>query len=406
MRIAYLITQYPKESHTFIRREIAALEALGVAVERIALRGWRGALPDALDRAERERTRYVLRSGAGGLVAALVRALCASPARFLGALCLALRMARGAERALPYHLAYLAEACVVARWMRAAGASHLHAHFGANSAEVAMLVNALGGRPYSFTVHGPHEFDRPLFIGLGEKVRRSAFVVAVSSFGRSQLYRWIDHRDWAKVKVIHCGLDAAYASAPARSPSGARRLACIGRLAEEKGQLLLVEAAASLAARGVAFELVLIGDGEQRSRVEALIARHGLQDRVSITGWLSGERVREELLACAALVLPSFAEGLPVALMEAMALRRPVLTTYVAGIPELVQPGETGWLFPAGSVSALAGAIEDFLSRPPAELRAMGEAARARVLARHSAGQGASRLAALFRQSAGATASV
>jgi glycosyltransferase involved in cell wall biosynthesis len=262
-----------------------------------------------------------------------------------------------------------------------------------------MLVHALGGPPYSFTVHGPHEFDRPLFIGLGEKVRRSAFVVAVSSFGRSQLYRWIDHGDWSKVKVIHCGVDATFAAAEASALPEAPRLVCVGRLSAEKGQLLLVEAAARLAAKGIRFDLVLVGDGELRAELEELIARHRLAGQVRITGWVSGERVREELLAARALVLPSFAEGLPVALMEAMALRRPVLTTYVAGIPELVRAGENGWLFPAGSVSALASAFEDFFARSGEELSAMGEAARRRVLERHSDHVGAARLAALFRES-------
>jgi glycosyltransferase involved in cell wall biosynthesis len=146
--------------------------------------------------------------------------------------------------------------------------------------------------------------------------------------------------------------------------------------------------------------LVLAGDGEMRSEVEALIAKHGLGKLVRITGWISSERVREEILAARGLVLPSFAEGLPVVIMEAMALRRPVLTTYVAGIPELVIPGENGWLFPAGDVDALAAAMADFLSRSADELRIMGEAAHARVLERHSIDIEAAKLAGFFRQSA------
>jgi glycosyltransferase involved in cell wall biosynthesis len=157
-----------------------------------------------------------------------------------------------------------------------------------------------------------------------------------------------------------------------------------------------VEAAARLAARGVRFELVLVGDGELRGALEALIARHGLGARVRITGWLGSGEVRQELLAARGLVLPSFAEGLPVALMEAMALRRPVLTSAVAGIPELVSAGENGWLIPAGDVEALATALEDFLSRAPEELSAMGDAARRRVLQRHCVDREAAKLGALF----------
>lgn len=221
----------------------------------------------------------------------------------------------------------------------------MHAHFGTNSTEVVMLANVLGGPAYSFTVHGPEEFDKPQFLHMGEKVRRAAFVAAVSSYGRSQLYRWVAHEHWGKVKVVHCGLERGFHDvAPVNVPC-APRLVCVGRLCEQKGQLLLLEAAHRLAAQSIDFELVLAGDGEMREEIGALIARHGLQAQVRITGWISSAQVREEILAARALVLPSFAEGLPVVIMEAMALRRPVLTTYVAGIPELVRPGENGWLF-------------------------------------------------------------
>jgi glycosyltransferase involved in cell wall biosynthesis len=133
-----------------------------------------------------------------------------------------------------------------------------------------------------------------------------------------------------------------------------------------------------------------------RAEVEAMVARHGLAKQVRVAGSISTELLREELLNSRGLVLASFAEGLPMVIMEAMALRRPVLTTYVAGIPELVRPGETGWLFPAGSIEALTAAMEDCLSRPVDELRAMGEAGHARALARHSVETQAAQLAALF----------
>ena len=145
-----------------------------------------------------------------------------------------------------------------------------------------------------------------------------------------------------------------------------------------------MEAAARLHAKGIKLDIVLAGDGPLRSEIEAAIKRHGLGDAVRITGWIPSDRVREEILAARALVLPSFAEGLPVVIMEAMALHRPVLSTFVAGIPELVRSGENGWLFPAGSVDELAAAMEDCLSKSVAEMRRMGDAAHERVIARHS----------------------
>lgn len=398
LRIAYFINQYPKVSHSFIRREILALERQDIEVLRIALRGWDAELVDAEDRHERTRTRYVLQEGLTGLLLAVLRTLVTAPGRFFSALALASRMSRRADRPLPYHLVYLAEACCMLPWLRSFGATHMHAHFGINSAEIVMLAHALGGPSYSFTVHGTEVFDKPQFLGIGEKIRRSAFVVAVSSHGRGQLYRWVEHGQWPKVKVVHCGLEPAfYDVAPVAVPARPR-LICVGRLSDEKGQLLLIEAAHRLAAKGIELDFVLAGDGEMRAEVQALIEKLGLSKRVRITGWISSNQVREEILAAQGLVLPSFAEGLPVVIMEAMALRRPVLATYVGGIPELVRPGENGWLFPAGSVDALIAAIEDFLAKPASALQEMGDAAYRRVIERHCIDTEAAKLAELFRK--------
>jgi colanic acid/amylovoran biosynthesis glycosyltransferase len=395
LRIAYFINQYPKVSHSFIRREILALERQGFEVQRIALRGWQGALPDEEDRQEQKITRYVLRQGLWGLLLPTLRTMLRSPVRFVAALTLAGKMARDSDRSWPYHLVYVAEACRILEWSVELDVERIHAHFGTNSAEVAMFTRALGGPPYSFTVHGPDEFLRPM--GMEEKIRRSAFVVAISSFGRSQLYLRSGHRDWPKIKVVHCGLDKSFYEVDSPATPTSQRLICVGRLCEAKGQLLLIEAAATLAGKGVSFELVLAGDGPTRGEIEKLVDKYGLGERVRITGWISGGEVRREILAARALVLPSFAEGLPVVIMEAMALRRPVLSTYVAGIPELVRPGEDGWLFPAGSVEELASAMQDCLSRPLEDLERLGDAGRRRVLARHSVDTEAGKLAQLFR---------
>jgi colanic acid/amylovoran biosynthesis glycosyltransferase len=285
-------------------------------------------------------------------------------------------------------------------WLKSFGAGHVHAHFGTNSAEVVMLARELGGPPFSFTVHGPEEFDKPQFIGLGEKIRRSSFVVAISSFGRSQLYRWVEQPHWHKVKVVHCGLEKAFHAVPTRPVPSVARLVCVGRLCEQKGQLLLMEAADILARNHVAFELVLAGDGEMRPEIEELIEQYGLQDRVRITGWISSAQVREEILSARGLILPSFAEGLPVVIMEALALSRPVLTTYVAGIPELVCHGENGWLFSAGSVQDLADAMQAYLALPDNSIEKMGAAGYRRVIERHSVDTEAAKLAIYFSESA------
>ena len=401
MKVAYLVNQYPKVSHTFIRREIAALERHGATVLRYALRGWDAEVVDPEDRAELGRTHYLLYGGLLPLLGALVATLVTMPRRFALALVLALRMSRRADRSWPYHLVYLAEACALVRSLRRhGGADQLHAHFGTNAAEVAMLAGLLGGPPFSFTVHGPEEFDKPQALHLACKARDAAFVAAVSSYGRSQLYRWLPVADWPKVQVVHCGLESAFHAVPVQAPTEAPRLVCIGRLCEQKGQLLLVRAAARLRRAGVPLQLVLAGDGELRPAIEALVRECGIERDVEITGWVDADRVRREILAARALVLPSFAEGLPVVLMEAMALRRPVISTFVAGIPELVRPGVDGWLVPAGDEAALVAAMRDCLSAAPATLEAMGLSAHERVLQRHSIDVEAAKLAALFCQPA------
>jgi len=364
---------------------------------RIAIREWQPELLDKENQPERERTRYVLDEGATALAIALLRLAVTRPIRFIKALALAIRMGYRGDRPLPVHFIYLAEACCIVPWLRAAGIEHLHAHFGTNPAEVAMLVHALGGPTWSFTVHGPKEYDNVELFGLAEKIRRCDFVVAISSYGRSQLYRLVDHQHWPKVRVIHCGLERSYFTPDVSPPPTARRLVCVGRLCEQKGQLLLVEAAHRLAARGVDFELVLAGDGELRSEIETLIGRYRLENQVRITGWISGEEVGRQLLAARALVLPSFAEGLPIVIMEAMALKRPVISTFVAGIPELVVPGEHGWLAPAGDVEALVEIMRSCLDMPGETMAQMGEAARQRVIERHSVETEALKLGKLFQ---------
>lgn len=398
MTIAYLMNQYPLTSLSFIRREIAALEAGGLPVLRYTMRAYRGALVDPADEAERGRVRTVLGVGAVGLLRALLATMVRRPSAFARAMGLAMRVGRVSEVGLVKHAIYLAEACVLLGWLDAAGVAHLHAHFGTNAATVAMLCRELGGPPYSITVHGSEEFDSPRALALGEKVRRSAFAVVISEFTRSQLCRWAGHADWPKIRIVRCGVDRAFFDAERTPIPGAPRLVCVGRIVEQKGQLLLVEVVARLRDEGVDCEVILVGDGPMRGEVERLVARLGLGDRVRLLGSLDNAEVRRVVLDARALVLPSFAEGLPVVVMEALALGRPVICTYVGGIPELVEPGVSGWLVPASSADALAAAIREAIAAPTDRLEAMGRAGSARAAARHNIDTEAARLAGHFAE--------
>ena len=399
LKVAYLVNQYPHVTHTFIRREIVALEAQGVTVERFSIRRPPVNPVDAGDLSELKKTRTVLGRGAAArlLAAASVTAL-GAPGAFWKALRGAIRLGRRSERGVLRHLVYLAEACVLRRWMKQdPDIVHLHAHFGTNSTAVAMLTRLLGGPRYSFTVHGPEEYDHPGELSLREKIHHAAAVVGVSDFGRSQLYRWIPYQQWSKVNVVHCGVDAAFLAAGPQPISDNHRMVCVGRLAPQKGQFLILDALAAVAAAGVAFEMVLAGDGPMRSVIEQRIHDLGLGASVRITGWVSNDVVRNEILSARVILMPSFAEGLPVALMEALALGRPAVTTYVAGIPELVKDRVNGWLIPAGAREALVAAIKEALSTPAAQLAAMGRAGATAVAERHDVNREAAKLAKLFR---------
>lgn len=396
MKIAFLVHYYPKVSHSFIRREIAALEAMGISVARFSIRSCASELVDPADLLELEQTKVVLGVGLIRLFLGLLHVALTKPIRFIQALGLTFKIGLGSDRGILRNLVYLAEACVLLEWLSDLEISHLHAHFGINPTAVAMLCHVLGGPAYSFTVHGPKEFDSATSLALSEKINRAAFVVAISSFGKSQLYRWCDRDQWSKIHVVHCGLDKTFLNAVYQPIPDKPQLVCVGRLCEQKGQLLLVEAAGQLAAEGVEFKLILVGDGPLRSQIEAVIAQLGIEDKIEITGWASNSEVQRHILSSRAMVLPSFAEGLPVVIMEALALGRPVISTYVAGIPELVEPGFCGWLVAPGSVEALTTAMRTALELPVAELEQMGKIGVQRVAQHHDATQEARKLAMLF----------
>jgi len=399
VKIGYILNTYPSPSQSFIRREMRALERRGVAVQRFAMRPFEGDLPDPQDREEKAATDYVLAKGLGALIWSVFTMGLQNPVRIYKALFLALQASRGSEAGLFKHLIYFLEAAYVAGQVTAQGIDRLHAHFGTNAATVAMLVAEITGKPFSFTVHGPEEFDKPAALALKTKLEKADFTVAISSYGRSQLCRLVDYRVWPRIKVVHCGIEPQhYDSARPLPITRPITLVNIGRFVEQKGQLILVEAMAEVARRGVEVKLKLVGDGPLRRPLERAIAQSGLGHRIELTGWLDEAGVRRELENAHALVLPSFAEGLPMVVMEAMVSARPCIATWVAGTPELMQDGRTGWLVPAGDAMALAEAITELATCPEDKLKRMATTARARVLVRHNIDTEAAKLAALFTQ--------
>lgn len=396
MKIAYLINQYPKVSHSFIRREILALESLGVNIKRFSVRKIADELVDDEDKKELLKTRFILELGITGLLLYLLRVILFQPLNFIKALIITLKIGYRSERGVVINLIYLAEACVLSFWLKQEEIRHIHAHFGTNSTTVAMLTSLLGNFSYSFTIHGPEEFDKPSAIALSEKIKRATFVVTISNYGKSQVYRWCDYQDWQKIHVIHCGLDKKFIQAEITPIPSENNLVCVGRLCPQKGQLLLLNAIARLKQKGIICQLTLVGDGELRQEIEILAEKLHIKSQINITGWASSDEVKMKINEAKLMVMPSFAEGLPVVIMESLALVRPVVSTYVAGIPELVVENESGWLCFAGDVESLTEKLEKALSLSPEKLNQIGIMGKKKVKYNHDIETEAKKLKNLF----------
>jgi glycosyltransferase involved in cell wall biosynthesis len=395
--IAYLTSQYGRSGDTFIRGEIEQLRTLGFTVHTFSIRTpSKDEMVSEAVRRERHTTEDLLGAGLTFLIGSTLVLAISRPLHLARALHLAIRIGTPGLRGRLWPIAYLLEAGLLARRMQSKGIKHLHNHIGQNSAAVAMLASVLSDIPYSLTVHGPTEFDIPMMLALDEKIGRSKFTVSISSFGRSQLMRWCATKHWNKIHVVRCGLLNEFKSAITTDVPDVGRFVYTARLVKDKGHLLLLEAIARLSKQGIKVELDLIGDGPLRSSIENAIVKRGLESHVRILGNRSSGEVRQIIESSRGFVSSSFAEGLPVALMEAMALARPVISTNVGAISELIEHRKHGWLVPAGSIDELAAALRAVLETPVERLCVIGREGRDRVLQLHDAGRETLKLALLI----------
>jgi colanic acid/amylovoran biosynthesis glycosyltransferase len=405
-RLAYLMSHYPAISHAFVLREVQHVRAAGLDVQTMSIhRAREQDLLSAADRRAAATTYSVLPTSAGRLALAHVDALARSPRRYLSTLALAMRTGTPGARERLWHLFYFAEAMILLRHCRRAGIAHIHAQFADSATDVAMLVTyyrrgkRVGGQEcsWSLAVHGSVEFYNVARHALASKLARARFAVAISDFGRSQLMTLAPSERWQHIHVVRCGVDPRVYVPPPERPGSDRRVEIlfVGRLLHGKGLSLLFEAIAELRRRELEVSASIVGDGPARGELQAVARRLGLSDHVRFLGAVGQDDLRQLYSGADIFCLPSFAEGIPVVAIEAMAMELPVVTTRIMGIPELVTDGTEGLLVPPGRVDPLTEALER-LVRAPEERRQMGRAARRKVEREYDVARSAKRLQAVL----------
>ena len=388
LRVGYIMTHYPRVTQTFISGEIDAIEHAGASVHTFAMNA-----PSVSDLAAPGAARRVARTTY--LKARPLRALMAlsrqtlrHPIGTARVAAMALASAGASPRRMIRRMAHLAQAALVAETSLRHKLNYLHAHFGLAPATIAWLASALGsvgGRqlPFGFTIHGFHDFVDAAESRLDLKARDAAHLFCVSDFTRSQLCCVTNPELWPRFKVMRCGIDlSAFTYRNPRQSGALPTVIAVGRLSPEKGFDVLIEALATLKREGTPQRLVLVGDGPLRVSLEAAAGKAGITDLVEFAGELTPVEVRTRLAGADLFCLPSFSEGLPISIMEAMAAGVPVVTTSIAGIPELAEAGVTALTVPPARPDALAEALRQLAADPKLRLR-LAKAARRRVEEQH-----------------------
>jgi glycosyltransferase involved in cell wall biosynthesis len=384
MRIAYLTSQYPAPSHTFIRREVQALRRAGLDIATFSVRR---PAPEEMasdaDIATFRETVYILPASPITVLSVHAWALSRGPLTYFRTFALAMRHRAPGAKALAWAFFHFVEAMVLARQLHRAGVSRLHNHFANSAATVGMLAAHVLDLPWSMTLHGISETDYPAGLLLPAKLARVDFAACASWFGRAQAMRISDPALWDRLFLVRCAVETASLTGrwPRQHGENRRyRIVTVGRLSAEKGQMALIDVFANLVAKGHDAELVLVGAGPLDAALKARVAQLGIGERVQFLGRLPEEKTLGIIATSDLFVLPSFMEGLPVVLMEAMALGVPVISSQLAGVPELVIDGITGVTFAASDWSALAAALQSMMTRSEEGLR-MAEAAKIKVAA-------------------------
>lgn len=385
--ISYLVSDIDAPSHTFVRREIAALRVLGLDVTPYTIRREATAVGVVENLLGRSFVAYV---------AAIGWAFFTGPRRFAASWLLALRHRVPGVKSLIWSQFHFIEAMLLARLLHRAGADRLHNHFANSGATVGLIAARYAQLPWSLTLHGISETDYPAGPLLAEKLEQASFVACASSFMRAQAMRFVHPSHWDKMAIVRCGIDlAALPSANPHFHGAPAKIICVGRLSPEKGHFGLLDALAEITSTRAEFELIIVGDGPMAPDIKLRASELGLLERIRFAGALSEAETLAEISKADVLVLPSLMEGLPVVLIEAMAMHRPVLASRVAGIPELIDDSGSGFLFTPSDWGDLARKLGALLASR-AQWQCMGDAGRLRVENEFRIELSAARMARLF----------
>jgi len=395
-RIGYLCSEFPALSHTFISREIAILEREGFEITTASINAATGIEKmSAEDQAYAART-YFIKGSSWISIGLVVAKYALDLPHFFPALAYAVQLtAFSGPRNLRKTMGYFVEALLLHAWATDRSIEHIHVHFANPAATVALIARKFGRLEFSLSVHGPDEFYDVKQNNILEKIEAAIFVRCIGYYCRSQLMRLSPMEQWHKFHIIRCGLFKGEFLPRQDVSNVVRNILCVGRLCPSKGQAVLVEAASLLHDRGLDFHILLLGGGENLEEIRSMVTARNLGAFVSVAGSVGHSRVKDELAACDLFVLPSFAEGIPVALMEAMASGIPVVSTNIMGIPELIENGFSGILTQPSNSGQLADAIEALIRGRVDTAKLTGNAAET-VRAQYDVQENSKKLGDLF----------
>lgn len=395
--VAYLIGQFPAINHFYLAQEVRLLRGHGFRVSVASISAPDRPIEEMRpeERQEAANLYCVKRERLWEIGLAYLEVLFTRPVAFWNGLALAMRAARAQRRSVAYGFYYFAEALLVGRWMQRNRITHLHSSF---CSTVGLIASKMFPLSHSFGVYGFGELYNPTGNLLREKIAASNFVRSVSRHGCGQLMLACPPEDWSKIRYLPLGVDLAGFEARVEAGRNSTfEILCVGRLAPEKGQRILLSAVARLARAGKDFQARFVGDGPDRKSLRQLAESAGIADRVVFEGWVEQKRLEELYGTADVFVLASLYEGTPIVLMEAMARQVPCIAPRINGVPEVITHGVDGYLFSPADEEELAGCITQLIENP-AVARQFGLEGRKRVEARYDISANTGALGAVFRE--------